>query len=177
MNEQADRFREWLHTPEGRKLFRYSMVSVISTGVSFFVLFLVFGVLKLWSEVPSTIFANAVATFPSYTLNRRWAWGKSGRSHLTKEVLPFWIMAAVGIAFSMVGAAFAHHLGIKYGLSHAEQTVLVLVANVLSFGIFWVLKLMLFNRLFHVPSLLEEISEHVDEEEEQAADRQSATLG
>jgi putative flippase GtrA len=177
MNEQVQRFREWVRTPEGTKLFRYTMVSVISTGVSFVVLFLVFGVLKLWSEVPSTIFANAVATFPSYTLNRRWAWGKSGRSHLRKEVLPFWIMAAAGIAFSIVGASVAHHLGVKYGLSHAEQTVLVLVANVFSFAIFWVLKLMLFNKLFHVPSLLEEISEHVDEEEEGTKDRQGVSLG
>ena len=177
MTESAQRVREWLRTPEGTKLFRYTMVSVISTGVSFVVLFLVFGVLKLWSEVPSTIFANAVATFPSYSLNRRWAWGKSGRSHLTKEVLPFWIMAAAGIAFSIVGASVARHIGIKYGLDHAEQTVLVLVANVLSFAVFWVLKLMLFNRLFKVPSLLEEISEHVDEEDEEPADRQGASLG
>ena len=176
MTETARRVWEWLHTPQGTKLFRYTMVSVISTGVSFVVLFLVFGVLKLWSEVPSTIFANAVATVPSYTLNRRWAWGKSGRSHLTKEVLPFWIMAAAGIAFSIVGASVARHIGIKYGLNHAEQTVLVLAANVMSFGLFWVLKLMLFNRLFHVPSLLEEIGEQVDEEGEEEADRQGATL-
>ena len=35
-------------------MFRYTMVSVISTAVSLSVLFLVFGVLQLWSEVPST---------------------------------------------------------------------------------------------------------------------------
>jgi putative flippase GtrA len=177
MTEVVQRVRAWLRTPEGTKLFRYTMVSVISTAVSFIVLFLVYGVLKLWGAVASTVFANAVATFPSYWLNRRWAWGKSGRSHLAKEVLPFWTMAALGIAFSIVGASLAKHIGTKYGLSHAEETVLVLVANVLSFGIFWVLKLMLFNRLFRVPSLLEEISEHVEEEDEEQEDRQGAALG
>ena len=160
---------EWLHTHQGKKLFRYSMVSVISTIASFTVLLIVYGILRLWTEVPSTVFANVTATFPSYWLNRRWAWGKSGRSHLVKEVLPFWVAAAIGIAFSIVGASVARHLGQTHHLHHAELTALVLVANVFSFGLFWVLKLMLFNRLFHVPALIEEIDEHVDAEEHSGA--------
>lgn len=162
MPEFLERFMLWLNTKEGKKIFRYSMVSVISTAVSFTVLFLVYGVGRLWSEVPSTVFANVVATFPSYWLNRTWAWGKTGRSHLMKEVVPFWAMAALGIAFSIVGATVAHHLGTGHG--HVVKTGLVLVANLVSFGIFWVAKLILFNRLFHVPSLLEEIDEHVEHE-------------
>jgi putative flippase GtrA len=137
-------------TPEAKQLIRYSMVSVISTAVSFGVLLIVYGVFRAFSEVWSTVFANAVATIPSYYLNRSWVWGKNGRSHLTKEILPFWTMSAIGIVVSIFGAALATHIGKTYHLSHAEQTVLVLAANVLSFGIFWVLKFMLFNRLFHV---------------------------
>jgi putative flippase GtrA len=153
----------WLHTHEGRKIFRYTMVSVISTAVSTIVIVLVYGVAKLWTEVPSTIFGNAVATFPSYWLNRQWAWGKSGRSHFVKEVLPFWVMAALGIAFSIIGAALARHIGLHYKLHHLELTVLVLVANVLSFAVFWVVKLLVFNRLFKVE--LEEFDEHLSAEE------------
>jgi len=166
MASHLQRVWEWLHTHEGKKVFRYSMVSVISTGVSFVVLFLVYGVLRLWSEVPSTVFANAVATIPSYWLNRSWAWGKSGRSHLVKEVIPFWIMASIGIAFSIVGASLARHVGTTHHLNHAELTAVVLLANVLSFGLFWVLKLKLFNRLFHVEPLIDEIDEHVEAEEQ-----------
>ncbi len=164
MSERIERLWAWLHTHEGRKIFRYTMVSVISTAVSFVVLALVYGVLRLWTEVPSTVFANSVATFPSYWLNRQWAWGKSGRSHFVKEVVPFWAMSAIGIAFSVVGASVARHIGLKYQLDHFDQTVIVLVANVLSFGIFWVLKLLLFNRIFHV-SELEEVEEHLEMEE------------
>jgi putative flippase GtrA len=159
----------WLHTHEGRKLFRYSMVSVISTAVSLFVIFIVYGVLRLWGEVASTVFGNFVATFPSYWLNRKWAWGKHGRSHVLKEVVPFWLMAGLGIAFSIVWAALARHVAIKYHLNHAETTVLVLVANVMSFAVFWVLKLLLFNRLFHQE--LDEFDEHLAEEEEEAGVR------
>lgn len=162
MSELLPTVWAWLHTREGRKIFRYTMTSVISTGVSLFVLGIVFGVLRLWSEVPSTVFANVVAAFPSYWLNRRWAWGKTGRSHVFKEVLPFWVMAIASIAFSMVGASLARYVGHRLALHHFEQTLLVLFANVMSFGVFWVLKLMVFNRTFKVPTLAEEIEERLE---------------
>jgi putative flippase GtrA len=165
---QIERLWSWLHTHEGRKLFRYTMVSVISTAVSFFVLFIVYGVLRLWTEVPSTIFANVVATFPSYWLNRNWAWGKSGRSHLVKEVVPFWTMSAMGIGVSIIGATVARHIGQEHNLDHAAQTAIVLAANLVSFGIFWVAKLLLFNRLFHVHEL-EEFDEVLEAEEHDRA--------
>jgi hypothetical protein len=84
-----------------------------------------------------------------------------------KEVVPFWTLAALGIAFSIVGAAVAHHVAVKYDLDHFETTVVVLFANVLSFAIFWVAKLVLFNKLFKIE--LEEFDEHLTHEEEEAA--------
>ena len=164
MVELVHKIQEWSKSHEGKKLIRFTAVSIISTGVSFVTLFLVFGVFKVWTQVPSTIFANAVATIPSYNLNRKWAWGKGGRSHLMKEILPFWSMSAVGIAVSVVGAQAARHVSVKHHLPHLEQTIIVLVANVLSFAIFWVLKLLLFNRLFHVNEM-EEFDEHLELEE------------
>jgi putative flippase GtrA len=148
-------------TPEALQLFRYTAVSVISTAVSFGVLAIVFGVLHLWGEVGSTVFANVCATVPSYYLNRKWVWKKGGRSHLMKEIVPFWAMSAIGIVVSIVGASIARHVGAEHHFSHLQQTALVLLANVLSFGIFWVLKYMLFNRLFHVHPL-EELDELVE---------------
>jgi len=156
-------FYAWLHTHEGRKIFRYTMVSVISTAVSFTVILLVYGVFNLWTEVPSTIVGNVVATFPSYWLNRQWAWGKGGRSHFLKEVVPFWVMAALGIAVAIVGAAVARRIGLHFHLSHKELTGVVLLANIISFAIFWVLKLLVFNRMFKVE--LEEFDEHLAAEE------------
>lgn len=148
-------------TPEAKQLFRYSMVSVVSTVVSFAVLALVFGVLHLTGPIWSTTIANVVAVVPSYYLNRMWVWGKSGRSHLMKEIVPFWAMSAVGVVVSIGGAAVARHIGEVNNLSHFEQTVLVLAANVASFGLFWVLKYMVFNRLFKVHPL-EELDELVE---------------
>jgi len=161
MSERLVHLWEKRHTPEAVHLFKYTMVSVVSTIVSFGVLFLVFGVLKLWGEITSTIVANAAATLPSYYLNRKWVWGKGGRSHLTKEIIPFWSLSAIGIAVSIFGAAAAKHIGTAHHLGHTEQTVLVLFANLLSFGIFWVLKFIIFNKMFHVHTL-EELDELVE---------------
>ncbi len=149
------------HTHPAKKLIKYSMVSVVSTICSFAVLAFVFGVYPRWSEIPSTVFANAVATLPSYYLNRMWVWGKRGRSHVRKEVLPFWVMSAAGIFVSIGGAALARSFSTAHHLSHAEQTVVVLAANVLSFGVFWVLKFVLYNKLFHVHPV-EELDELVE---------------
>jgi putative flippase GtrA len=148
-------------TPEAKQLIRYSMVSVISTGVSLAVLALVFGVFHVWGEVGSTVFANVVASVPSYFLTRNWVWGKTGRSHLVKEIIPFWTMSALGIAFSIIGAAAAKHLGTRLGLSHFEQTLLVEAANVTSFAVFWVAKYLVFNRIFKVHPV-EELDELVE---------------
>lgn len=168
MSEHLEKLWAWLHTREGRKLFRYTMSSVITTGVSLLVLGLVFGAFRLWSEVPSTIFANVVAAVPSYYLARTWAWGKTGRSHALKEVLPFCVMSAASISFSMIGAVAARYLGEHWYFAHHHhlvETALVMLANVLSFAIFWVLKLLVFNRTFRVPSLMEEMDEHLQAEE------------
>jgi len=143
------------HTPTGKKLVRYAMVSVISTILSFSVLLLVYGVLRLWTEVPSTVFANMVASVPAYYLNRSWSWGKSGRSHLWREVVPFWAMSVTGIALSILTASEARHLSDVHQLHHFGRTILVLGANTGAFAILWVAKFLIFNRLFHVHPVAE----------------------
>jgi putative flippase GtrA len=165
MSDTLEKAIHWSKSHQGRKLIRYSMVSVVSTIVSVVTLLLVFGVFRWWGQLGSTIFANAVAVIPSYYLNRYWAWGKSGRSHFRKEVLPFLLMAGLGIFVSIFGAIFARHLAIHYDLTHLQATVVVAVANLVSFGVFWVLKLLLFNRLFH-QNEIDEFDEKLSEEEQ-----------
>jgi putative flippase GtrA len=132
-------------------MFRYTMVSVVSTTASLIVLFLVFGVLRLWSQVPSAVFANAVGTVPSYYLNRKWAWGKSGRSHLVKEVLPFWTASFAGVVLSTFAAIWARDFTTSHHLHHFGATVIVLAANVGAYGGQWIGKFLIFNRLFRHP--------------------------
>jgi putative flippase GtrA len=135
-------------TPEGLKVVKYTMVSVISALTSLSVLTIVYGVLRLWSEVPSALFANIVAGVPSYILNRRWVWKKGGRSHWWREILPFWVMSLTGIGFALFTSTLAHNYADTHHLHHLARTILVVGANIGAFGILWFLKFLILNRLF-----------------------------
>jgi putative flippase GtrA len=158
------RVLQWSKSHEGRKLIRFTGVSVVSTVVSVLVITLVYGLRIIRSEVEATLFGNIVAAIPSYTLNRRWTWGKTGRSHVRKEILPFATMTFLGIAFSILGAYYAKHLVHTHHWSHLSNTGLVDGANLASFAIFWVLKLIVFNRIFRVDEIAEIDAELLREE-------------
>ena len=150
MRDYVERLIKLYHTPSGKRMFRYTMVSVISTCISFGALIIIYVVLKLWTQVPSTLVSNLTGVLPSYYLNRNWAWGKAGKSHVTREVLPFWVASVLGILASVAAAAEARHISLTHHLHHAASSVLVLGANILAFSVLWVFKFMVFNRLFHV---------------------------
>ncbi len=142
------RVAKFCRTPEGWKLIKYTTVSAISALTSIVVLTLVYGVLRLWAEVPSVLFSNVVAGVPSYLLNRQWVWGKSGRSHLWREVIPFWVVTLTGIGFALFTASLAQHFAETHHLHHLARTVLVVGTNVGAFALVWLLKFMILNRLF-----------------------------
>ena len=71
----------------GRRMVPYSLVSLVSIVVSQAVLMAAFGMLH-WARLANVV-ACAAGTVPSYYLNRSWAWGRRGRSHLWKQVVPF----------------------------------------------------------------------------------------
>jgi putative flippase GtrA len=180
MRDRVVQLIAWSRTHQGKKLIRFTSVSVISTVVSQGLILILFGITRWMGVIEATVVANSLATIPAYNLNRRWTWGKSGRSHLVKEVLPFWVMSALGIAGSFFfslgakaivdGTYFVHH---GHHLHHLVATLIVMAANFVAFGIFWVLKLLVFNRIFYVPSELVEVEEHLEMEEGIAAHRGS----
>jgi putative flippase GtrA len=136
--------RAQAQTPTGQKLVKYTMVSIISMIVGQALLLFAFGVLR-WSAVTSNIFAVGVSALPSYYLNRAWAWGKRGRSHFLKEVVPFWAMAFLGLALSTVFVDVAE--GRSNHLDHAVQTLIISGASIAAFGVLWIAKFVILNKL------------------------------
>jgi putative flippase GtrA len=122
----------------GRRPVRYAMVSVVSVIVSQAVLLLTNGVLG-WAAVTANITAVSIGAIPSYTLNRAWVWGKRGRSHLWREVVPFWALALVGLAFSTVVVAIADNWW--------DAPLVVNAANIFAFGMLWVAKYLLLDTI------------------------------
>ncbi len=137
-------------TPTGRKAIKYTVVSVVSVLVSLLTLFVTFDVLRVASAGWCQVIACAVGTVPSYTLNRYWAWGKRGRSRLFQEVLPFWVLAFIGLAFSVYAVDLAAGLGHQLKLSRDGVTALTEIASLASYGVLWIGKFVIFNRLLFV---------------------------
>ena len=131
-------------TPMGQKLVKYTMVSIISVIIGQALLLFAFGVMR-WSAVTSNVFAVGLSALPSYYLNRAWAWGKRGRSHFLKEVLPFWGMAFLGLAISTWFVHVAE--GRSEHLSHLLQTAVISGSSIAAFGVLWVAKFVILNKL------------------------------
>jgi putative flippase GtrA len=148
MRDRVIQLWAFVQTPQGRKWVRYSMVSLISALISIVLITITYGILRLGSEVVCTLISNILAGIPNYFLNRRWVWKKGGRSHLWREVVPFWAMSIAGILFAIFTASLAQHFSNTHHLQHLARTVVVVGANIVGFGILWVLKFLVFNRLF-----------------------------
>ncbi|HUR18252.1 MAG TPA: GtrA family protein [Acidimicrobiales bacterium] len=139
--------RERVGTPGGKKAIRYMLVSVVSVVVSQVTLFSLQVGLH-WTAKSANITACCVAGVPSYYLNRTWAWGKRGRSHFLKELLPFWSLAFLGLVMSTWSADYAETHARNLTGSRVGQALIVNVTVILTFGILWVVKFLFFNKAF-----------------------------
>jgi len=134
------------------QLVRYAAVSAISTSVSLTIL----GTLVATRAVTAgwaNVIATAVATVPSFELNRRWVWAKRGRRSLLGETAPYFALTFAGLGLSTLavstaaGAASAHHLGT------AGRTVVAMCANLTGFGTVWIVQYLVLDRvLFRRPA-------------------------
>lgn len=133
-------------TPIARRLARYSMVSVISLALSEALLVFFNGGLQ-WSAVWSSTAATGLATIPAYFLNRQWVWSRHGRSHLRKEVAPFWLLAVIGWAFATYSVKLAESAARHHHLTGSTRVALIAAAYVLAYGVLWLGRFIIFERL------------------------------
>jgi putative flippase GtrA len=143
--EMMDRLRG----PGGRKLFRYSMASAVAVVVSVVCLVILNGVIGLSAWLASTL-STAIAAVPNYEMNRKWAWGKTGRSHLWKEVVPFWALAFLGWAVSTFSVHMMEGYANRHHFSHLMSTTTVTIVYVAAFGVLWIAKFIIFNKVLFV---------------------------
>ncbi len=131
-------------TPTGQKLVKYAMVSIISVIVGQALLLFALTILD-WRAAPSNLFAVAVSSIPAYYLNRAWAWGKRGRSHLMKEVVPFWGLNFLGLVVSTLFVHVAEDQAKSY--SERTETLIIMAAALAGFGLLWIAKFVILNKL------------------------------
>jgi putative flippase GtrA len=135
----------WCRTPAGKKLIRYATTSVICAALSSTILAILVGILR-WQAFGAALTATAITTVPSYMLNRRWAWGKSGKSHLWKEIVPFWVLAFIGLAFSTATSVAAQSYANHEHFAHVLHTAVIVGAFVGGYGVLWLGKFLIINK-------------------------------
>ncbi len=139
------RLHEFRRSPDFTKLWRYGTISVVSTGISLTGLFFFYRILSL-SPGWSNIWATVIATIPYYYLNRMWVFNKRGRSHLTKEVIPFWAIAFGSLILSTLAVRFAGHEARSIA-SKTTRAGILLMANFATYGLLWIAKFFVFNKI------------------------------
>ena len=125
------------------KLLRYAGVSLISTTVSLAILAVLVStgaVTPGWGNV----IATGIGTVPSFELNRRWVWRKSGSRSVIAEVGPFCALSFAGLGLSTLAVSAAASWAASAGLN---VTVAALAANVGTFGSLWVVQFVLLDRV------------------------------
>jgi putative flippase GtrA len=84
---------------------------------------------------------------PSFALNRRWVWRATGRGHLRREVAPFWAYSLLSLVLSTIAVAHAAAWADSFAASPEQRTIIVLAANVLTFGALWTGQFLLLDKV------------------------------
>lgn len=134
---------------------KYSAASMSGVVTSTATLFVLLEVVDL-APVPSNIIAVTLGAIPNYLVNRAWTFQKRGAHSFTREVLPFWGMAILGLIISTFAVAWAAR-------RWEDNTLVIMLANIGSFGVLWVARFFILERVLFKP-LAEIIEEHEDAE-------------
>ncbi len=136
---------------------------VISTQI---LLFLFLHEIK-WKPVPANFVAVSLVAVPAFMLNKYWVWGKRGKAHMRREVLPFWIFTVAGWFLSTVAVILVANAtknpdveSLRDGNKYAVQA-----ANITGFGILWVLKYMFLDKIMFGPEHHTPYDEDIEIEE------------
>jgi putative flippase GtrA len=100
----------------------------------------------------ANLIATAAGTIPSFELNRRWVWGKSGRRSLGAEIGPFCALSFLGLALSTIAVSAAARWAAGAELGVDARTVVAEAANIATFATLWVAQYVILDRvLFRSP--------------------------
>lgn len=131
------------HRPAISKLVKYGSASAVGVVTSQATLVFCLVVLEL-PAVLSNLISVTLGTIPNYMINRAWTFNKRGTHSFTREVLPFWLMALLGLVLSTFAVAWADDV--------FDGNVLALsAASVGSFGVLWIAKFFVLDRVLFAP--------------------------
>jgi putative flippase GtrA len=122
---------------------------MVATTTSVILLCLLVGTDSLPAGLANVV-ATAAGMVPSFELNRRWVWGRTGRRSVS-EIVPFAILSLGALALSTLAVSAAAAWADRAGLAGGERTLVAVGANLSTFGSLWVLQFFVLDRLLFRP--------------------------
>lgn len=122
----------------GRKALRYCAVSAVNVVVGLSTLAFALEVLD-FAPMVANLTAWVVSTGPAYLLSRYWVWQQLGANSVRSEIVPFWIIAGIGLVLS---TATIGVLGII-----TDHTLILLAGTIVAYGLVWIAKYLVLDGL------------------------------
>ncbi len=153
-------------TEAGKRAIRYvatSGVGVVLTQL----LLAVFLYLLEWRPTISNFTAVTVVSVPAFLLNKYWVWGKRGRAHMRREVIPFWAFTVAGWILSTLAVILVVNLTRDPDVASLREgnRLAVQFANIAGFGVLWVLKYLFLDKIMFGPDHHTPYDEDIELEE------------
>jgi putative flippase GtrA len=130
----------------GGTFVRYAAGSVVAFGCSEVVLIGAYTLFSVGART-SAILAWVAGAVPNYILNRRWAWRKKGRATFLRETLPYWVITLGTAAFAVAATSLADGWVHRSVSGRGEQSLLFGGVYFLAYGVVFVVKFLLFDKL------------------------------
>jgi putative flippase GtrA len=132
-------------SPYVAKVTRYALGSVIAlvTSVVVFALLYVLGV----GTTVDSIAAFVAGAVPNWILNRRWAWERTGKVEVAREVVGYTIVSVLALVASSAGTGWTQSwVKSHVAAHHGYRVVLVTGAYVLVQALLFVAKFVVYDR-------------------------------
>ena len=133
----------------GELAIRYSMVSVFGVAFTQIELLILVGLLDL-DPTKANVGAVMVCAVPVFMLNKRWVWNVDGKVSFRREIVPFWVFTAAGLALSTLFVEIAHDVA-------PDSTLVVMIASLGGFGVLWIAKFLFLDQVMFGHSEKEEV--------------------
>ena len=139
-------------TDAGRRAIRYTATSAIGVVTTQLVLAILQFVIEL-KPLQANFAAVTIVSIPMFMLNKYWVWGKRGRAHMRREVIPFWLFTVAGWVLSTLAVAWVVNLTKDPDVAHLEHgnRIAVQAASLSGFGVLWVLKYLFLDKIMFGP--------------------------
>lgn len=123
---------------------RYTIGSVAAMAASELTLLLVYGLHEGGTQLAASA-GWAAGAVVNYFLNRNWAWGRRGRAHPLKELVPYWLTAVAGLLLSMAATSAAGDFAPRLSHDHTTDTLIIGAVYLVTYGFLFIAKFALFH--------------------------------